>query len=370
MLYTLVVTLNVGRVWRRGEMAEQRWPGPEVLLAAAGVLVGIAVVGFAELGARAFVDPGRTTTADAIYAGHKYSERLGWEPRPQATFVVNGARTTINAFGYRGRPVPRITQPAARRVVLLGDSIVFGYGVADGQSFADLLDASQARYETVNLAVPGYGVDQSLLRYELTGRSWHPHVVVLNLCVANDLADIILPVFLYDGQHPKPRFELLNNALTLQDAHLKLSPRARVGHWLSEHSHLYRSLHKQRAPAQPLSEHWSRRQRRAVADRRAALDLMVALIARLRHDVERDGATLVLAVHPSQESYRRKRDWVARIATRQELRGLQVVALARAYRREGAAFAEIALDGIGHLNPHGHALAARELRRVLDAPGA
>jgi len=54
---------------------------------------------------------------------------------------------------------------------------------------------------------------------------------------ANDLADNALPVFLYDGVHPKPYFDLDGSgALRLHDAQLRLAPAARAALWLSEHS--------------------------------------------------------------------------------------------------------------------------------------
>ena len=341
---------------------------PELLLSGASVAAGLVMVLCLELGAR-WALRGEADGAGAsggIYDGHVYSERLGWEPRPGARFLIDGAQTSINSFGYRGAQLPREPQPGHIRVVLLGDSVAFGYGVADDQTFGHLLDPQRRRFEAVNLAVPGYGVDQSLLRYELSGTQWHPHVVLLNLCVDNDLADIMLPVFLYDGQHPKPRFSLSAGMLELHDEQLRLSRPARLGLWLSEHSLLYRRLARQQPSGPSTEEHWSERRRRALEDRGAAEDLMAALVGRLRGDVERDAGRLVLAVHPSQASYRGDARWVDRLTMRPELDGLQVVSLEEAYRRNGAGFGRVTLDEIGHLNPRGHQLAADFLRAALE----
>lgn len=353
-----------------GSRQSLRAHGAELALAASSFAAILALLLALELGAR-FVAPDplpAEEAVDGIYDGHVYSQLLGWEPRPGARFTVAGAPTTINAFGYRGQPPPRTPRPGRTRVLLLGDSVAFGYGVADDQTFGHLLDPYARRFETVNLAVPGYGVDQSVLRYELAGAAWRPQVVVLNLCVDNDLADIMLPVFLYDGQHPKPFFSLRAGRLELHDAHLRLGRAARLGLWLRERSHLYRHLAWQRAPAghAAAGEHWARRRRQALQDEAAAEDLMAALLARLRSDVERHHARLAVAIHPSRASYRGRDGWAARVTRRPELDGLQVISLARAYRDAGLGFGGMALDGIGHLSPQGHRLAADTLRAELE----
>lgn len=331
----------------------------------------LALLAVLELGAR-LLAPAPTTpdgSADGIYDGHVYSERLGWKPRPGARFTVAGALTTIDARGFRGQAAPADPGPARTRVLLLGDSVTFGYGVADEQTFASLLGAERGGFEVANLAVPGYGVDQSLRRYELVGRLWRPQVVVLNLCVHNDLADIMLPVFLYDGQHPKPYFTLTGGELELHDEHLQLGWLARLRLRLSERSVLYRHLARRPLAEEPAgpTEHWTERRRKAVLDGAAAEELMVALLLRLRREVESDGARLVLAFHPSKASYRGEVDWPERVARRAGLADLQVVSLAERYRAARLPFAAIALDGIGHLSPQGHRLAAHVLSAAIES---
>lgn len=342
----------------------------ELLLLAASVLAGAAFVAVLELGARDTAATGAAEggAADDIYAGHVYSERLGWEPRPGARFRVYGASTGINSLGYRGRPLTSERQAGRVRVVMLGDSVAFGYGVEDDQTFASALDPQQNRFEVANLAVPGYGVDQSLLRFESAGAALWPDFVVLNLCVENDLADVMLPVFLYDGRHPKPWFRLQDGRLELHDEGLRLGGRARLGLWLREHSYLYRRLTRS-APEKVEDadgEHWSVRRRRAIENPVAAVRLLAALIGRLRDDVQRSGGQLILAIHPNKASFRGGEQWVERLVRRPESQGLQVVDVGQAYRQAGLGFGYVTLDGIGHLNARGHGLAAGELRSALE----
>lgn len=335
------------------------------VLLLAGLLYGV------ELALRAAAPSSGDVSADSVYDGHVYSERLGWVPRPGAVFAVGGARTTINALGYRG---PAVAPGDARhsKIVVLGDSVAFGYGVADEDTFSARLDALLAETDVVNLAVPGYGVDQDLLRFEAEGQAYRPALVLLNVCLANDLVDIMLPSFLYHDQHPKPFFRLSGGGLELHDEHLRLGWRQRAGLRLREHSYAYRRLRAWFAPfadADP-SATWVERRRRALADENAAQRLMLALIARLRLDVERNGGELMLVVHPTKETYRLHESWWNALEGQPELAGLRVLDPSVSYHAAGLGFGALALDELGHLNQKGHRLAALALRDEIARTGA
>lgn len=53
-------------------------------------------------------------------------------------------RISIDSLGMRG-PVPAPDQPGARRLLIVGDSLVFGYGVDDDQTFCRRLEADLRR---------------------------------------------------------------------------------------------------------------------------------------------------------------------------------------------------------------------------------
>jgi hypothetical protein len=102
---------------------------------------------------------------------HRYSEVYGWEPRPGARAGGGDRVVTINGRGYRGREVAPRPDSDLTRVVLVGDSIAFGIGVADDETFASRLDGQGL--EVVNLAVEGRP-EQSLLRLEREGTAPPP----------------------------------------------------------------------------------------------------------------------------------------------------------------------------------------------------
>ena len=212
-----------------------RRPGrAEWALAACSALAVLGAAGLAEAVLRA--------ASPAFLAGtrarhpHVYSETYGWALRPGARYTGRGGEAiTVNERGYRG-PL-HAGRPAAgvRRVVMLGDSVTFGSGVSDAETFAALLDA-RPDLEVINLGVDGYGTDQALLRLEGEGLAAAPDVVLLNFCVRNDYFDNALPVALYDGRSPKPYFTVSPAGLVLHDAHLKLTGAQRAAVALMEQS--------------------------------------------------------------------------------------------------------------------------------------
>jgi hypothetical protein len=133
---------------------------------------------------------------------------LGWKLRPGARAVHHTrafqVEYAINADGFRDRPRPHPKAPGTRRVLLYGDSQVFGWGVSAAARFSDLTEARLGGVELCNLAVPGYGLDQQLLAYERDGDRWAADEVVL----------FVSPLTLRRTHHetmyqkPKPRFVL------------------------------------------------------------------------------------------------------------------------------------------------------------------
>ena len=183
------------------EPTGRRWPVVASLLLALGstALVLLVVVG-AEWLARALAPDYLARTRGL----HVFSETYGWAPRQGASTTIAGNRVSLNALGYRGRELAVPRADGRTRVVVLGDSVAFGLNVSDEQTFTHLLDARDNGIEAGNLAVQGYGPGQELLVLEREGLREDPDVVVLAFCLANDFADAVLPVSLYDGVRRGP----------------------------------------------------------------------------------------------------------------------------------------------------------------------
>ena len=340
---------------------------PELLLAAVSCLLVLGVLAALELGLR--LRSGRAPDAVADLARlHRYSTTLGWEPRPLARHCDRGVCASINARGYRGRLVGP-EGGGAPRVLILGDSIAFGLDVGDHETFSHRL-AVDGRLRTLNLAVQGYGPDQSLIRMEQEGLAQRPDAVIMNVCLDNDFADTALDMFLY-GPQPKPYFVLSGGRLLKQDRHLRIGPAARLALWLQERSLLLRkaqSLAAARGGSRPI--HWKERKRQAFEDRPERIATTFAILRDMRDRAEASGAAFLLVVHPSGPDYRSGSSWLDAFDSAPLLDGMPVLSLRGAYRARGFRFREIAMDRVGHLTPFGHQVAAEAiaaaLREVLD----
>src|SRR5262245_37514339 len=83
-----------------------------------------------------------------------------------------------NADGFRGGRDLREKDPR-RRIVVLGDSMVFGSGVDEGERFTERLEAENPAWRVDNLGMVGYGPDLMLRALEQVGVALEPAVVVM-----------------------------------------------------------------------------------------------------------------------------------------------------------------------------------------------
>jgi hypothetical protein len=298
-----------------------------------------------------------------------YSSVYGWELRKSwRGRDASGTPITLDAQGRRVIPRPAAGVRVSQRVLMLGDSIAFGPGVADDQTFSYLLHELDPTLEVVNLAVPGYGTDQALLRLEREGVALAPDVVVLHFCLANDIVDNALPVYLYDGRRPKPFFTLEGAGLRRHDEHLRQSAPRRLASALQERSYLINALAGARPrPDEPAGAggHFQQREKRVMRDLGAAAALTTAQIARLEEVSRNAGARLVVLVHPDRSAFEGETE-LAELVLEGIPPEVRAVDLRYEYQALDLAFRDIALDGVGHLNPRGHAVVARVLHRLVD----
>jgi lysophospholipase L1-like esterase len=124
---------------------------------------------------------------------------LFWSLRPNLARSYRAQRLRTNALGLRGPEVgPKA--PGERRVLLLGESTTFGFGVGEDETYAArlqaLLDAGPDRYSVVNAGVPAYTLFQSTVYLEERGLALAPDVVAIY-----HLANDFLPTSYRDSAH-------------------------------------------------------------------------------------------------------------------------------------------------------------------------
>ncbi len=139
--------------------------------------------------------------------GHRYlfDRTLGWRNIPGWKATTFGKTLTINSRGFRGRECTLQKPAGTRRILVLGDSYAWGYGVDDGEIFTEVLQRQFNRvqpdnhdgsstWEVLNTGVSGWGTDQQYLFLKTEGFAYTPDVVVLAFFLFNDPVDNVSTV--------------------------------------------------------------------------------------------------------------------------------------------------------------------------------
>jgi hypothetical protein len=123
--------------------------------------------------------------------------------RPGTAHETYPARGThayqVNAFGFRGPSWTLAKAPNTVRGVVIGDSMVFGAGVDDGDTIdATLADqlrrvAASKQVEMLNLGVPGSNLPNYVELYRAAEERLEPDFVVLCLFLPNDAGELEQP---------------------------------------------------------------------------------------------------------------------------------------------------------------------------------
>jgi lysophospholipase L1-like esterase len=169
----------------------------------------------------------------------KYDSLLGWahEPGQEGIFETPQFRTSvsINDKGLRDRPHSYARQKDAQRILVLGDSFAWGYGVEESERFSQFLEKSMD-VEVINAGVSGYSTDQELLWYRNEGIKYETDLVILVL-TGNDVGDNEQE--LVSTIYYKPRFVLEGSQLVLRGSPVpKTSPQGVFIYSLSQRSAL------------------------------------------------------------------------------------------------------------------------------------
>ncbi|MBU0755313.1 MAG: SGNH/GDSL hydrolase family protein, partial [Planctomycetes bacterium] len=109
-------------------------------------------------------------------------------------FSLNPEHPEVSAQGLRRKEVAVPKPENTFRILVLGDSVVFGEGVAFHNTFSSLLEAAlqeapgRKKIEVINAGVNGYSPFNELHYYLEQGRKFEPDLVVTVFCM-NDVAN-------------------------------------------------------------------------------------------------------------------------------------------------------------------------------------
>lgn len=184
---------------------------------------------------------------------------LGYVHRPDwlAVHATDEFSVTVrtNALGLRGGPADAAKPAGSYRVLALGDSFPFGFGVEDAEAFPAVLERAlapppgRARTEVLNAGIAGWSADQYLLFLETRGFALAPDLVLLAVS-ENDPNDLAWNRLTLDERRLPLRVEPTRRWIDQRGAmrYLRGGPLALPDlrfpgrTWLSDHSLLYHWL--------------------------------------------------------------------------------------------------------------------------------
>ena len=261
-----------------------------------------------------------------------------------------------NSLGLRSAEVMPDKPAGVLRVLALGDSVTFGWGLRGEDAYPSQLASLLATLrpslgaEVINAGVSGYGTWQQLLWLQGQGLDLQPDVVVLQAHL-NDAADNLWGTLGWQGGDQG---------------------------WLAQHSKLARLVQRVLGSSAPRSD------TPCAADWKVGMEEVCwqrteQLLDEMRTAAESAGATTVLMPSPMrwqvEPGVRDARAWVDAARYQDALRqyaednGWLVVDPLPAFRQAFGSGQSLFLD-VGHPNEAGQRLMAQELYNALSQAGA
>ncbi|MBU1076760.1 MAG: SGNH/GDSL hydrolase family protein [Spirochaetes bacterium] len=143
-------------------------------------------------------------------------KRFGWLGKPDFSGLASNdydfvAEVKLNSLGFRDKE-HNYTTKTKKRILILGDSFFWGWGVEYDKILPSLLQKKIPKYDILNCAVTGFSTDQEYLYLKEKGRVYKPNFVIAGLYIGNDIQDNNSTRM---NIYSKPKFNLNNNVLIL-----------------------------------------------------------------------------------------------------------------------------------------------------------
>ena len=287
------------------------------------------------------------------------SPYLLWELAPGER-TEHGGQVAVNEAGFRDRERGEKTGP---RLLALGDSSIYGFGVHDAEVFTAVLEerlqGEAAGTEVINAGVPGYSTEQALNRLLRGGLDLEPDVLLVGTLWSDNNFD-----------------QFVDGELIVRYGSWSERPEARVRRAL-ELSGLFRWLDyglRGGLPMPAFTVGWMTSPGQATGERRVPIDDYARNLARFCELMaDRDGGIVFVQLaniedlRPSVEDppwvpYREVMDQTA------ERCGAPLVSVPAAYAATKGSPRELFLDEM-HPTARGHAVLAEAVHSALSEAG-
>ena len=336
--------------------------------------IGIAIL-MGEIGLR-LLQPARLSSSGRERDFFcRFDPELGWAPLPNITALHKkrdlSGLVHQNKYGLRGADDMQLNKTTGkRRVLVLGDSYAWGYGMNQTELFS-APEVHGTNDEILNFGVSGYGTDQEYLFYQREGTNFVVDEVVVAFNPYNNVAHNLAS---NQYGYLKPYFTLKNQQLILHTEHIRKSTLRSMFSSLNHHSRVWNLLREVRRVLGNSLE-----RRRGIAEAReaeyrpedvserdrAGVDLTVEILKKLKDAASAQKADFCVIFIPYKPHIDK------RLPYNNPLVPLIAAGLTRAgitYREPYPEFLKAALAGVhpfhdpdNHFGPDGHALFAKFL---------
>jgi lysophospholipase L1-like esterase len=309
------------------------------LFAVLAVLIGtcgaLAMLAFGELAVRLGTDTAFLGTSANLFTPDRFEDSRGNTPNVLGFAFHEPAYTDDNGFRVPGRDYQYPNAPTGR-ILVVGDSVAFGPGVPEQETFVGQLRAWKPRWTVYNSAVMGYGFDDYLNVVRTLLPKERYDLVVLIVCL-NDVSAVSGMILNHaaavhpsrngsppPGNPPAPR-EAANASPPAKDLAvarpMSIVERIRgiplavaANDWLREHSKLY--LFLRGIVTDPAARYFLADHRNYDTD----VDQALASLLATADEVHRAGIPMLIVVSPYEYQLRAPED-----ITSTELSGADVM---------------------------------------------
>ena len=279
--------------------------------------------------------------------------RRQYDKEAQPYFIVTNSKGLRDAEHSYDKP------QGVFRIVVIGDSFVFGAGGVDASNrFTELLQRRSRHTEVINMGVPAYGTDQEYSYLASEGIRYHPDLVIL-CAFYNDFKESFSTINPSNGR-PKGYFSLDGDNLVFHP------PSFSTFYKLSQHSYLlgFADLALSKISN---AYHKGRSRQQVVPGARARIATFKQLYASTSDVCQNNGAAFVLVYFPFQGQNSKSiiQQVMDDLAATRNIRTLDLMdtmlhadAMRSTYFRQDI-----------HFNEYGHQVVAEALLKYLEGNG-
>jgi len=195
LLGLFVIVLYFLWVFLKAGPRLQRWTGNLYVLLISSLVILLAI----EWGLRAF-NPFGVEFFDILpyhMQGMVDDSQLGYRHPRSVEYMLGKNQVKINAHGLRDEEIPFTKPEDEKRILVLGDSVAFGWGVSQGETFSDRMEPllqqqTGTRWQVINAGVNGYNSEQEAAYLRIEGIRYSPDFILL-IYVSNDVDEVLEP---------------------------------------------------------------------------------------------------------------------------------------------------------------------------------